>query len=288
MLSRFAAFFRKLRLPLTVLAVASFGVLLLFASQEIGKQDYNRTAYEYGASLYAFTLGLLLRLGMFIEIHEGGIVAASTVAIAIFTLTLWRATVRLWRAGERQLAVAEGSANAAARAATVAEEGLYKLERPILLAVDKNTQILDWRDDSGETVWCITFGRPPFRLSIANYGKTLAIVNCVAARCFVGPSFPTCPTYTSGVRGFWVVKDGETIGPFTFIADEVTNKEINSVVGGTQMIMAYGVIKYRDVFGRYHMHGFGARLDAKTGDWFEDGGEAYNYDRPDKDPGQST
>jgi hypothetical protein len=87
-------------------------------SQCVGgeQQQAAKCAEEgYGAfqSISYRTLGWLVELA---ETRKDFIIAAATVAIAIFTLTLWRSTDKLWDAGDAQLTHAKRTAERQLRA----------------------------------------------------------------------------------------------------------------------------------------------------------------------------
>jgi hypothetical protein len=148
-------------------------VLSVFAGWMIGaipnEAQYcseNQQTKQEDCATYNIALIAFWKIGEFLEKASDAITALASVAIALFTWTLYRTTNKLWEAGERQIGVAKDAADAAKRSATVAEETINKLERPYVLPADISR---------------ITFaiykaariGRVSFK--IGNYGKTPAI-----------------------------------------------------------------------------------------------------------------
>jgi hypothetical protein len=117
-------FWRRLKWPLGILGIASFGLISFFAGKEVGEENHSKTAYEYGSGFYVFTLSVIDRIRVFVEENDNLIVAVSTVAIAFFTFTLWRATNKLWSAGEKQIGVAQAGVDAAKAANQVSQDNM--------------------------------------------------------------------------------------------------------------------------------------------------------------------
>jgi hypothetical protein len=59
---------------------------------------------QESCSLYGLPLFVTIKVAEFIEDHEPFFTATASIAIAVFTATLWYSTKKLWLAGERQLA----------------------------------------------------------------------------------------------------------------------------------------------------------------------------------------
>jgi hypothetical protein len=71
---------------------------------------------------YNILFGLVWKSVLILDRYGALITALATIAIAWFTLTLRRSTDRLWEAGEKQIAVAAKSAEAALKHAQIAEK----------------------------------------------------------------------------------------------------------------------------------------------------------------------
>lgn len=90
---------------------------------EIDKQTREKHCAVHGAAI-----ATLIRVGMFLERYGEATIAAFTIVLAISTTLLWLATRRLQKSiavlqavGERHVAVAQQSADAATKAAVAAE-----------------------------------------------------------------------------------------------------------------------------------------------------------------------
>jgi hypothetical protein len=125
----------------------------------------------------------------------GGVITAlATIAIAIFTLTLKRATDKLWDAGEKQLAHAQSEAEAAdfhrsaqfeqiseqiealKQSAVAAEENVFETRRLVQNAeaiaerqLRAYVHVADAKIDHDNDEW-----QPNIRITIKNYGQTPA------------------------------------------------------------------------------------------------------------------
>jgi hypothetical protein len=73
---------------------------------------------------------VLLWIAAFLDGHNGVVTAIATIVIATFTWTLSRSTKDLWHAGEKQIAVAQATADAAKKSADIAESTLIATNRP--------------------------------------------------------------------------------------------------------------------------------------------------------------
>lgn len=71
-----------------------------------GHQDYEKGC----APLHVLLVWAIGKVGVWIEANDKGIVAAATLVISVFTVTLWWTTRNLWQAGERQMALIASNA----------------------------------------------------------------------------------------------------------------------------------------------------------------------------------
>jgi hypothetical protein len=212
-------------------------------------------------------------------------IALFTGLLAVYTYLLYRSADKLWQAGERQFGVTRQSADAATKAADVAEASLYKLERPFAIVVDQGMRTLDRGTSDDDVVPRFRIAEPPtFWMDLINYGKTPAIITSIATKGFVGTEFPADPDYEETVRRRIILRNSKPMGEIRFALADIGTDDIDRVDTGTARAMVYGRIKYKDVFSRRHAHGFGLSLDTKNGRLYHDGGAAYNYDKPDEDP----
>ncbi len=112
-----------LLLAAVVLAISAwhFGVL----SEPVEVCEIDKNTRERVCAVHSAAIGTLIQVGAFLERYGDAIIAVVAVVLAISTILLWRATHRLaaalHAAGERQIAIAQQSADAATKAAAAAE-----------------------------------------------------------------------------------------------------------------------------------------------------------------------
>jgi hypothetical protein len=73
-------------------------------------------------SFLDYAISAIVTVGRFLDEHSGVISAVSTVFVAAFTYTLWRATTKLWKSSQRHAAHLESSIAQAGRSATAMEQ----------------------------------------------------------------------------------------------------------------------------------------------------------------------
>jgi hypothetical protein len=125
------------------------------------------------------------------------LLAILTFFLVLFTYQLCRSTDKLWLAGEKQIAVARDSADAAKEAADAARDqtlNFAKLERPYLYIF--NARGLNIDDDREDPFHYLSY-------SVANYGKTPALVESASIGINVGPA-PKQPDPILGWHDFLV------------------------------------------------------------------------------------
>ena len=116
--------------------------------------------------------------------HEGFFVGSFTMALFAATFFLWRSTDKLYLAGERQIAQAQRSADAAVQSAEAAQASLTRLERPYLFIQIEEVH------HRGHTSSFSQLSNPPMidghSISIdfvlANHGKSPAIIEFVVSQ----------------------------------------------------------------------------------------------------------
>ena len=199
----------------------------------------------------------------------GGVITAlATIAIAIFTLTLKRATDRLWDAGERQLALLantsaaqsrdmEASISAAQKAADAAHlnaESVINSERAFLfLQVQYNNfdemitgaASLDPDDD-------YTTGAIQVRYAFRNYGRTAAIIKEVGHRLVHQVSLPKVPEYDpiSPLLIEHIVGQNDVSQSLHCAIESTINvTDAKSIAKGDSTLWLYGYVAYDDAFG---------------------------------------
>lgn len=89
----------------------------------------------------------------------------ATIAIAVFTLTLWLSSEKMWRVTRISTIAARRAANAAIRQAKAAEDALTQLERPYIFVFGVK-QIFQ---DQSRNDFFVTY-------TVANFGKLPAII----------------------------------------------------------------------------------------------------------------
>ncbi len=115
-----------------LLTVAAVSLIVAWQSGVLSEPvevcEIDKTTRVEHCAVHGTALAALMRVGKFFERHGDAIVAAFAIVLAMSTILLWLATRRLQQsiaalheAGERQIAVARQSADAATRAAAAAE-----------------------------------------------------------------------------------------------------------------------------------------------------------------------
>src|SRR5260221_12152769 len=76
---------------------------LCFVYVDEGQEGSQQSDQQECATFHVALFKLAIWSSRLLEDHRETITAIATVFIALFTLTLWRATNRMWESGERQL-----------------------------------------------------------------------------------------------------------------------------------------------------------------------------------------
>ncbi len=104
-------------------ALAVGGGILIVAALELSIQTYaeicqqNPQTGQEDCTIYSFPLFLAIKAGKILNDYGVGINALATIAIAAFTLTLWRSTEKLWAVEKIHADAAMQAADAAHKAA---------------------------------------------------------------------------------------------------------------------------------------------------------------------------
>jgi hypothetical protein len=87
----------------------SYSFSCILVSDENNAKDYsgNQSCATVHEAIFRF-----LRF-IWVNANHDNINAFAAVAVAVFTFTLWRSTLKLWETGEKQIAIAKVSADAA-------------------------------------------------------------------------------------------------------------------------------------------------------------------------------
>ena len=233
----------------------------------------------------------LLAAGDFLERHNGAISAISTIFVAFFTYTLWRATTRLWRSSQRQARNLESSIIDAGRSATAMEQVSEALAQTAASAAE-NTQLVREMPErqariaalQSRAYLSVQFGtvipqdnntgyRFEPRMLIINNGHTPAyrVRHRIASNVLPFPSLPTDfefplpETHPKASIG--------TLGPEQrFIIQAVvphlySDAEIAQIRNGIdRRIYVWGTVLYEDAFGIKHSTNFSQSII-----WLTDG-----------------
>jgi len=189
--------------------------------------------------------------------HEGTVVGVATAFVALFTFALFRATRKLWEAGEKQIAVAQQSANAA----TLAAQAAIGMEIPRVLVAEVDF----WPEQD--------FIRQKLQNSeiivrLKNFGRNQAYVgdNCIFVT--VANDLPKIPIYES----IYHADPSTIIEPNKFFSLKKTGRiaepDIEEVVkwaADGAKLWVYGFLKYRDFLDTEHSTGFCYRLHRTRG-----------------------
>ena len=226
-----------------------------------------------------------------IDDYSALISALATIAIAVFTFTLWKSTDKLWKASDDQFRLAKETndrqateikdqlaiARKASEAAQKSAEAAVATERARLYAdvIEHNFLecILDARANENtpqvDDKPIVAAKTPMARIKFKNYGKTPAIVIEVglAVICTEGPLMPT-PVYHVKVVTENIIGPNQTTETFTeMITGQVmTFGQAKKVKDGNGSIWVAGYASYHDVFGEQRMHRFFQRL-VRLGEW---------------------
>ena len=170
----------------------------------------------------------------------GAISAIATIAVAAFTLTLWRSTDKLWRAGERQLKIAQAATDAATRQAQL----MVNIELPIFVIEEAHTL-------SGSP-------RRGIEIKLGNHGRTPAIIVSECLEIRASKSLSDVPEYTAE-NTFTQLRDrvvdrghGYSIIGFNPVSEDLWRSFHN----GQTNLWAYGYIEYLDFMKELHREGF--------------------------------
>lgn len=128
-----------------------FGVL----SGPVEVCEIDKKTGEKDCAVRSAALGTLIRVGTFLERYGDAIVAAFTIVLAISTILLWFALLRLQKSiaahqeiGDRQIAVAQQSADAATKAAVAAEASVKTMtdtaQKQLRMYASVQAALVEW------------------------------------------------------------------------------------------------------------------------------------------------
>ena len=193
------------------------------------------------ASTYDIAPSILIKVREALHSIEGILTALGTIAIAIFTWTLWRSTHRLWEANLDQINLAREEFVSTHRPKLRVRQ--FALERPVA-------------------------GSPLLvRFAIINIGETTAHWRNTAAEVALwngrfweapGISQVAQPSNNPPVRS------GERIQATIHSRFDVTAEQISAIENGSLTVCAVGEFAYADDLGTTRRTGFRRNYDVRT------------------------
>jgi hypothetical protein len=282
-----------------ILATVAVGLhtqapLITSVCPHLERNQHNRAAPENCASPDVLVVrsirDLWLGTGAVIHGNRDDINALSTIAIAIFTCTLWWVTWGMVRIAKEQRAdvlrsikASEITANAAMKSADVAERALMGLERPMMF-IQISPAPVKWSIERRKPN--IPF--PDLQYKFTNYGKTPAIIRHwgIEIDIHLIPISALPPIIQTHTLFQPVIKENceistRKISPRFSSGDET----IESVHRGIWAPYLHGYIVYDDVFGYTHTTYFVWMYDRRIDCMVEEGGKKYNHTRTDPPAG---
>jgi hypothetical protein len=202
--------------------------------------------------------------------NEGPLTLLATILIAGFTGTLWFETNKLWRAGERHIATAEKSANAAKRSA----DALINIERPWMVAAMGDVNIYEIIKDAadGDGVGL------DIPIRFVNEGRTTAFLHSFYGEVAVsGHSKP--PSGFSSASG----NDMQSIGPgksaiFRIgVGINMDRECATNILDGNEVMWFFGYLEYYDFFREKRTTAFCYEFNIALARITQWGGEKENY-----------
>ena len=185
----------------------------------------------------------------FADKHEGFFVEILTLSLAVFTAMLWVSTEKLWSAGEGQIAIARISAEAAKKAAEVAESQLAAGTRPyVVIANPVLTQVIL---EIGLNIG-VSF-------LIHNIGTTPAAVGSTNVKLFVSDNIEGFRNYSSewDIVGPLYISAGEHRELARFNHPIIIPKGIVGPRDSDKRIYLIVEMNYSGMDGTEYNHGFG-------------------------------
>jgi hypothetical protein len=197
----------------------------------------------------------------FIEDHHNAVIALSTLAIAVFTWTLWKAT-------ESVSSVTSVAANAALRQANV----MMAAESPMPLVI--GFKLVQYSQIPGETVIADPLPLGPILANcrilfcVENKGRTPARMIELCIEKFAGLALPDQPNYTHITPWPLVLEKG----PIWIRGDDqhivITAADVGAALaayGAAGAFWVFGYFAYRDLLNERIEHKFLARWDQAFG-----------------------
>jgi hypothetical protein len=213
-----------------------------------------------------------------------GLLVYVTYRLVTTTGDLRESTDRLWEAGERQIAVAKQSADAAAKSAKVAEDSMFVGHRPyVYVTMVKFDRDFDPKkfDYEGEPIW------PFIDIVVENHGVTPATIVQVCADSACIAELPKQAKYrTNTIYGATkMVIPSKSKVTLTYLFKTPIDGEVMNDIGvGTAIpslngrnLYSYGIVKFEDVFGFMNEVGFCFRYNVDLKYFHPETDSAYEY-----------
>jgi hypothetical protein len=205
---------------------------------------------------------ILIEIAKFLNGYGVALTAVATVAIALFTWTLWQSNEKMWTVTKVS---AEAARNSADAAVAIERARFYiivdKHNLADIVALVENSGVNESRSIPGGDNICITYR---FR----NYGKTPGIireliVDSMIAEDPVDPlamftSTKDFPEYMIGTSGWTKVANHSPAVP-------PSASQIRSIGRNATRLWFFGRLYYDDVFGKCHTHRFFFRSKSPLG-----------------------
>jgi hypothetical protein len=247
------------------LAVLFFAGILTLYPIETEYCHESRNPPRKECANYHVALVSLWRVGEILHTYHGLLTALATLAVAVFTWTLWRSSEKMWR-------VTKASADAAAKSAAAAERTVGQMEKAA------QQQMHNTRMEAGAWI----FGSPwwgdinttngKVHMLASNHGRTPGLIiryHMEFRRTPPQDDGPNDPRYDES----YVNKTPQVLG-----AGEKTFQLEHEFEWNGSDMFAVGFIEYEDAFGGKNTTRFCNHFRTQR----SAGSRAYNTIRPDK------
>jgi len=262
-----------------VIATSTIGVVIIAISliwpgflpsyRNIPCTNEQEAAGDYCGTHHIIFIALWLGIGV-LDRYGNVVSAISTVAIAVFTYTLWKSTHRLYIAGEKQRRIAIESVKAAqntarasvlsAEAAKVSADIAYAAQRPRFILMEIKSHRLP---DNVKAA--LIEGQ--FEIEFRNEGGSAAEIIGENITYSVVTDLPITPRYP--LSAFFEKRIGEIIKssyPYkTFAAIYLKQDELDDIINNRKTLFIYGYLQYRDFLDNIWNKGFIAGLSTGMG-----------------------
>ena len=233
---------------------------------------------------------IFIEIAKFLEEHNGAISAISTVLVAAFTYTLWRATTKLWRSSLRHSQHLESSLAEASRSASAMESVAKSLETTSAINREiANRQKVVTELQSRAYLSIVFIGVVPQnrqtgyryepRFGMVNNGHTPAYdvsfrINADVCPVPLPADFPFSLPDAEPARSVSIIGPQQNKIMSAPLPRTYSGEEEQSIKNGvTQRIYVWGIVTYRDAFQIERSVRFSQSLV-----WLADGTTAMAFD----------